>query len=100
MASFTAAQCRSLVYRYFLVEGWLPRGTTADNWRDVTVRRMQIDDPPLPSDQDLQKRRIALDLQNLFFVLGSETESPIEQLRDGTVTLAGLAQWCCAHQKK
>jgi hypothetical protein len=99
MAAFTAAQCRSLVYRYFLVEGWLPRGTTNQNWRDVTIRRLQIDDPPLPSDQDLQKRRIALDLQNLFFVLGGEIESPIAQLRDGTMTLGQVAQWCCANQK-
>ncbi|HZN97558.1 MAG TPA: hypothetical protein VFB61_07515 [Gemmatimonadales bacterium] len=98
MATFTPTQCRSLVYRYFLVEGWLPRGTTAQNWRDLTIRRMQIDDPPLPSDQDLQKRRIALDLQNLFFVLGGELESPIDQLRDGTLTLGELAQWCCGHQ--
>ena len=98
MATFTAVQCRSLVYRYFLVEGWLPRGTTSQNWRDITMRRLQIDDPPLPSDQDLQKRRIALDLQNLFFVLGGEVESPIDQLRDGTVTLGQLAQWCCANQ--
>src|SRR3954454_24773679 len=37
MATFTAAQCRSLVYRYFLVEGWLPRGTTTDNWCDVSA---------------------------------------------------------------
>jgi hypothetical protein len=100
MAALTATQCRSLVYRYFLIEALLPRGTTAQNWRDITLRRLQIDDPPLPSDQDLQKRRIALDLQNLFFVLGSETESPIDQLRDGTLTLAELAQWCCAHQKR
>jgi hypothetical protein len=98
VARFTPAQCRSLVYRYFLVEGWLPRGTTTVNWRDVTVRRLQIDDPPLPSDQDLQKRRIALDLQNLFFVFGGELESPIDQLRDGSGTLGQLAQWSCAHQ--
>jgi len=98
MASFTPTQCRSLVYRYFLVEGWLPRRTTPGNWRDVTVRRMQIDDPPLPSDQDLQKRRISLDLQNLFFVVGGVLESPIDQLRDGSVTLNQLAQWCQAHQ--
>jgi hypothetical protein len=99
MARFTPTQCRSLIYRYFLVEGWLPRGTTTGNWREVTIRRMQIDDPPLPSDQDLQKRRISLDLQNLFFVLGGELESPIDQLRDGTVTLNQLAQWCHAHQR-
>jgi hypothetical protein len=60
---------------------------------------LQIDDPPLPSDQDLQKRRIALDLQNLFFVLGGETESPLDHLRDGTMTLGQLAQRCCAQQK-
>jgi hypothetical protein len=98
MATFTPTQCRSLVYRYFLVEGWLPAGTTMDTWRDVTIGQMQIDDPPLPSDQDLQKRRIALDLQNLFFVLGGELQSPIEQLRNEAVTLNQLAQWCCAHQ--
>ncbi|HEX5963168.1 MAG TPA: hypothetical protein VFY42_05555 [Gemmatimonadales bacterium] len=98
MASFTPTQCRSLIFRYLLVEGWLPRGTTAANWRDVTIRRLQIDDPPLPSDQDLQKRRISLDLQNLFFVLGGELESPIDQLRDGALTLNQLAQWCHGHQ--
>jgi hypothetical protein len=98
MLTLTPTQCRSLVYRYFLMEGWLPRGTTPANWRAVTVRRLQLDDPPLPSDQDLQKRRIALDLQNLFFVLGGEIESPLDQLRDGQVTLSGLAQWCHTHQ--
>jgi hypothetical protein len=98
--AFTAAQCRSLVYRYFLLEGWLPGGTTSGNWRDVTIQQMQIDDPPLPSDQDLQKRRISLDLQNLFFVLGGELESPIDQLRNDSVTLDQLAQWCHAHQTK
>jgi len=98
MPQCTPTQCRSLVFRYFLVEGWLPAGTTSGTWRSVTVGQLRLDDPPLPSDGDLQKRRVALDLQHLFFILGSDLESPVEQLKDESLTLGDLATWCQAHQ--
>lgn len=98
MATLTQAQSRSLIYRYFLNEGWLPAGTTPDTWQGVTMGDMEIDDPPLPSDPHFQKKRIALDLQNLFFVLGSPIASPLAELKKKTRTLAELADWCREHQ--
>src|SRR5437879_863248 len=98
MAKLSQIQCRSLVFRYLLTEGWLPAGTTEDNWGDVVVGDLEIDDPPLPGNPDLQKARVALDLQNFFHVLGSTIASPLGKLRDGSLKLRDLADWCCAGQ--
>jgi hypothetical protein len=99
MAALTKKQCRSLVYRYFLREGWLPSGTTDKTWSTVTMADMVIDDPPLPDDPHFQKKRIALDLQNLFFVLGSSVASPLAQLKAAATTLGELAQFCFDNQE-
>jgi hypothetical protein len=98
MPKLAKGQCRSLIYRYFLNEGWLPAGTTIQNWGTVTMGGMEIDDPPLPSDPHFQKKRIALDLQNLFIVLGSQVASPLSELKKATNTLADLAEWCHTNQ--
>lgn len=98
MAKLKKGQCRSLIYRYFLNEGWLPAGTTTDSWREVTIDEMEIDDPPLPSDPHFQKKRISLDLQNLFVVLGGQIPSPLAELKKKTRTLADLADWCYDNQ--
>jgi hypothetical protein len=98
MTKLSKKQCRSLVYRYFLREGWLPPGTTVETWPDVTMGDMVIDDPPLPDDPHFQKKRIALDLQNLFFVLGSGLASPLAQLKQEETTLGDLAEWCFENQ--
>lgn len=92
-------QCRSLIYRYLLNEGWLPRGTTTSSWRDVTLAEIDFDDPPLENDPHFQKKRVALDLQNLFFVLGSDLASPLGQLKRGESTLVDLADWCAENNE-
>lgn len=80
-------QSRGIVYQYFLYEGWLPRGTTNRNWWHVTVDELMLDDPPLPSAPHLQKQRVALDLQQYFRVLGGAIPSPLELLKDESLTL-------------
>lgn len=92
-------QARGIVYRFFLNEGWLPPGTTRQTWPEVTLGDLGMDDPPLQSDPHLQKRRIALDLQNFFFVaVGVRIPSPLERLMTSTLTLGELAQWCFENQ--
>jgi len=98
MAKLSQIQCRSIVFRYFLTEGWLPAGTNEDNWGDVTVRDLELDDPPLPGNPDLQKGRAALDVQNLFHILGSKIPSPLGRLREPALTLRDFADWCRAEQ--
>lgn len=93
-------QCRSVLYHYFLYEGWLPPGTGDEDWPDVTMEAMRFDDPPLPDAPHLQKERIALDIQRLFFVLGDGVASPLERLKDSDETLGGLAEWCFENQKE
>ncbi len=94
-------QCRGIIYRYFLNAGWLPVGTPKRTWPSVSMQDLQMDDPPLPGDPHLQKRRIALDLQNFFFVaLGAVIPSPLERLRAANFTLGELAQWCFENQKE
>jgi hypothetical protein len=98
MAKLTTSQSQSIIYRYFLREGWLPQGTTATTWAEVKMGEMLIDDPPLPHDPFFQRARIASDLQNLFFVLGSALTSPFEQLKNDDLTLDSLADWCFNNQ--
>lgn len=92
-------QCKSLIYLYFLTEGWLPPGTTHRTWQNVTMKELAMDDPPLPSAPDFQKQCIALDLQTQFFRMGGEIPSPLSQLKIPTRTLGELAQWCFDNQK-
>jgi hypothetical protein len=99
VAKLNPTQCRTTVYIYFLKEGWLPRGTTKQNWKDVTMSEMEFDDPPLPSDPNFQKRRIAMDLQFIFFNLGSQLGDSLEILADSDETLGKLAEWCHGHQE-
>lgn len=91
MAKLKKNQVRSLVYRYLLNQGWLPPGTTVTNWPDVTIGDLGIDDPALPSDPDLQKKRIALDLQELVATLGSQIPSPMQLLKKASMTLGDFA---------
>ena len=98
MAKLSKNQSRSLVYRYFLNEGWLPAGTTRNNWGAVLIRDLALDDPPLPADPHFQKKRVAMDLRNFFSILGSGLASPLEQLKRSTKTLDDLAEWCFENQ--
>ena len=91
-------QTRNLVSRYFHKEGWLPAGTNPSQWASVAMADIDFDDPPLPGDPHLQKKRVALDLQNLFFMLGSKLASPLAQLRSSTGTLGDFADWCFENQ--
>jgi hypothetical protein len=99
MPKLNLQQCKNTVFFYFLAEGWLPKGTTDATWESVTMADLGMDDPPLPSDPHLQKKRIALDLQNFFFILGSRLSSPLGELQTGSVTLGEFAEWCHSHQE-
>lgn len=99
MAKLTPTQCRNVVFMYFLREGWLPPGTTPQDWKDVTMGEMEFDNPPLPSDGNFQKRKIALDLQFMFFNLNSQLGDSMEILADEEKTLGELATWCHEHQE-
>ena len=98
MTAITKNQCRALVYHLFLLEGWLPAGTTPQSWAQVTMGQMQFDDPPLPSEPHFQKKRLALELQAAFIRLGSSIPSPLAELKNAAGTLGDLAVWCYQHQ--
>jgi hypothetical protein len=98
MAKLQNNQCRSIIYRYFLCEGWLPQGTTPTNWAAVKMGDMLIDDPPLPHDPFFQRMRISCDLQHFFVLLGSSLIMPFEQLKNDELTLGELADWCFNNQ--
>lgn len=99
MARLNRVQCENVVYRYFLREGWLPPGTTTRTWREVKVSDLGMDDPPLPSDRNLQKRRVSLDLQDLFEMLGGSIGSPLSQLKKKNLKLVEFARWCFENQR-
>jgi hypothetical protein len=99
MPKLNQKQTRGLIYRYFLNDGWLPAGTTVHNWTDVTMGDMEFDDPALPSDPHIQKKRVSLDLQSLFQVLGSSINSPLAELKKKTLTLGDFAAACWASQE-
>ena len=94
MPTQTRAVCRNIIYGYMLTEGWLPIGTTGSNWDSVTMADLQMDDPPLPGDPHLQKKRISAELQNIFSWLGVRLRSPLSELKKKTVTLGDFADWC------
>jgi|GEM_PF-6778515 len=98
MAKLTLRQTGNLIARYFYQEGWFPPGTALKDWKTVTLAGMGIDDPPLPGDPHLQKKMIALDLQKLFFLLGSELAHPLPALKKATHTLETFADWCFNNQ--
>jgi hypothetical protein len=99
MAKLSLNACRGLVYQNFLREGWLPSGTTAQNWSGLTMADMLFDDPPLPGDPNFQKRRVSLDLRSLFYALGRELEDPFGELKKKTETLGDFAGWCYDHHE-
>lgn len=94
MAKLSQTQCENVVHRYFLLNGWLPAGTTKAAWKSVTMKAMEFDDPPLPSKPHLQKQRVARELQDIFFMAGAKLPSPLDRLRDPQETLGGLTVWC------
>jgi hypothetical protein len=98
MAKLNQRQCQNLISDYFLVDGWIPPGTPESKYLDVQLKDMGIDDPPVPGDPHLQKKRIALDLQSQFRILGSSISSPLAELKVATRTLGELADWCCTNQ--
>jgi hypothetical protein len=95
----TLNQCRTTVFIYFLREGWLPVGTTKQTWKRVTMGDMEFDNPPLPADPHFQKRRISMDLQVIFFNLGSQLGDSLSVLSDDEETLGDFATWCHQHQQ-
>ena len=97
MARLSLKACRGLTYRYMLREGWLPPGTAPNAWSSVTIAELLIDDPPLPGDPHFQKRRVALDLQSLYYALGGTLTDPFAQLKQGALTLGEFAVWCQAN---
>lgn len=99
MAKITKGQSRSLVYRYLLTEGWLPPGTNEQTWGDVKLGDLAMDDPPLPGSPHAQKTGAALDIQNLFVVLGSGIPSPLAEIKKKSLTLHELADWCFENQQ-
>jgi hypothetical protein len=99
MAKLSKNQSRSLVYRYLLNEGWLPPGTTRESWAEVTLADLALDDPALPAEPHLQKKRVALDLRSLFLMLGSDVPSPLAELKKKTTTLGDFAEILWASQE-
>ena len=99
MAKLTKNQCRSVVYHVFLVDGWLPKGTTPHTWDQVTLGAIDFDDPPLPGAPDFQKQQAAAELQTAFLRLGAQVPSALAILSQPTTTLGSLAQWCCDNQE-
>jgi hypothetical protein len=97
--ALTRNQCRTTIYIYFLKEGWLPAGTTRQNWSQVTMSEIEFDQPPLPADPDFQKRKAGMDIQVIFLALGAHLPHPMEVLADGDQTLGDLAQWCMDNQE-
>lgn len=89
MAKLSRNQARNLVDRYFLVEGWYPAASTAGQRLDHRLGDLGMDDPPLEGDPHAQKQRIALDLQRLFFMLGSRLATPLPELKKKSVTVTG-----------
>jgi hypothetical protein len=99
MAAITKNQSRAVIYGLFHLEGWLPSGTTNTSWPGVTMEEMQFDDPPLPSDPNFQKKKLAFEIQASFIRLGSAVKSPLAQLKNDDETLGELAQWCFENQE-
>ncbi len=97
-AKQTKVQCENLIYKYLLREGWLPPGTTKRNWRNVQIGQLGIDVPALPSDPHLQKRRAALDIQDMFEELSSKLTSVLPELKKKSNTLLVLAHRCFEKQ--
>ena len=98
MSQLSRTQCENVLFFYFLGDGWLPPGTTEASWQAVTFGELHMDDPPLPDAPDLQKQRVALDLQHAFHLLGGSLPSPLAELQDRAMTLGSFVAWCVDHQ--
>ncbi|MGD9789004.1 MAG: hypothetical protein AB7Q00_08050 [Phycisphaerales bacterium] len=83
---------------FFARRGMLPVGTTAANWRSVTMKSFQFDDPPITNDPHFVKRKIAQELQTMFGEVGMEVRSPLGILKGATKTLGDLVDFLYANK--
>lgn len=93
MAKQTEKFCDNVVRNHLHLQGWLPPGTTKENWEKVTIDQLQLDDPPLPSDPHFQKKRLSLEFQAMFYSVGSKLKSPLQELKTPAKTLRDLSDW-------
>lgn len=79
-----------VVLFFFARRGMLPVGTTAANWRTVTMAQFQFDDPPINNEPHFVKKKISQELQTMFNDIGIGVSSPLPVLKRPTATLGEL----------
>jgi hypothetical protein len=94
----TKKQTRNLVARFWLYQGRLPAGTNNDNVDDVTMKDLQLDDPPLPNAPDYEHQKYAQLLTHDFNKLSIAVEGIIDVLKDDEQTMMDLWTYCYDNQ--
>ena len=94
MAALSKKQVKNLVYWFYVFHGKFPPGTTYDNFEELTMGNLQVDDPELPGDPNYEKKKLALELQWQFDKLGYKLTSPLEEMKKKQKTLLEFHTWC------
>jgi hypothetical protein len=89
---------KGLIKNYFSFKHRLPAGTDISMWEKLTMKEMAFDDPPLPAAPDLEKNRIADEIQDVFALLDIRIDSILDILKDGSKTMKELWQHCYSTQ--
>lgn len=94
MTTLSKKQVKNLVYWFYFFRGKYPPGTTYKTFETLTMADLQVDDPPLPGEPHFEKKKLALELQDLFFQLGYQLSSPLGEMKKRTETLDKFHAWC------
>ena len=93
-------QTRNLVARFWIHEGRLPGGTDNENFDDVTMKLLQLDDPPVPGAPDFEHKKYAELLTLLFNKLLIAVPGILAVLMDDANTMKDLWTHCFENQKE
>jgi hypothetical protein len=91
-------QTRNLVARFWIFEGRLPAGTNNDNFDDVTMQELQLDDPPVPGAPDFEHKKFAELLTLQFNKLLIAVPGILGVLKEDTNTMQDLWTHCFENQ--
>jgi hypothetical protein len=98
--TLTKKQTRNLVARFWLFQGRLPAGTDNDTFDDVTMKDLELDDPPLPNAPDFEHQKYAELLTHDFNKLSIAVGGIIDVLTDDDKTMKDLWTYCYDNQKQ
>src|SRR5688572_6469862 len=96
----TKKQTRNLVAFFWLFHGRFPAGTDDSNWEAVTMKQLQLDDPPIPGSPDFEKKKFAELLALDFNKLSVKVPGLLSLFKKDNTTMLELWTHCFDNQRE